>query len=440
MHFIRSSIVVAAIAALAAVLTACTNFVPGSLEVAQPQGVGAVHVQFAACLQSSEIPFCSPTDRSGQAQAFLALAVPSGAAAPATITAQPSPGAPAVTLSRNQEVAERLAEQGTTGNVEEWPPAGDEIVGYLSDVYTETEGEEAEWTIDAPVGLPAPADGAPFGGPFLTAIGGGWRIVDATHAADRPIECTETTSDADCSLADEVEVGVSDLKIGAGPATVPAGGRASLPFTLDFASTAEPPPSFSLAASTSLAGATAAPHPGTYAPANLDPETHRAPQAGIHVTFAVPATTPPGTYDVTLTATTSSGGSVSRTAKLTVTAAPAPVPIAAPAKPTLKFDKVKLNRRKGTASIEVHVSEAGTLAVSGKTVRAVERRASGPGWLKMPIRAKGKAKKALARKGKARVKAKLFFTALTGVTASRSRAFTLKRTRKHRAQKHGRGR
>jgi hypothetical protein len=277
------------------------------------------------------------------------------------------------------------------------------------------------------------------------AVAWGWRQVNEEHPAGRPIDCEEYGFGSPptsfpyfyggCEWDEEVTVGVSDLKVRAGAASsVAAGGRATVPFTLDFASTAEPPPSFSLTASSSLAGATAAPHPGTYAPANLDPETHRAPQAGIPVAVGVPATAAPGTYDVTLTATTSSGGSVSRTAKLTVTAAPAPLP----AKPTIALGKVKLNRRKGTATVRVTVSEAGTLAVSGKTVRAVKRKATGPKSLKVTIRAKGRAKKALAKKGKAKVRAKFDFTALSGSTASRSRSLTLKRAKKHRTKQHRR--
>jgi hypothetical protein len=448
MRLVRPALVLLAIAALAAVLSACTNFVPGSLGGTQPQGVGAVHVRFSACLQSTGTPFCSATNRSGEAQAFVALAVPSGASAPATITAEPSPGAPVVTLSRNREVAERLAEQEAAGNVHEWPPAGDEIVGYLSDVYTELEGQEAEWTIDAPFGLPAAADGSPFAGPFIVALGGGWRVVDESHSADRPIECTESISDTDCGLEEEAELGVSDLKVRGGSATAAAGGKASVPFTLDFASTAESPPGFSLSATSSLPGAAAAPTESSYSAAALDAETHRAAPATVPVTVSVPATTTPRTYDVTLTATTASGGSVSGTGTLTVAPpGPAPVPAPAPrppaptpaAKPTVQLGKVRLNRRRGTATVAVTVSEAGTLAVAGRTVRSVKRTASGPGSLKIAIRAKGKAKRALAKRGKAKVRARFSFTALTGATASISRSFTLKRAKKHRAKRHKRG-
>jgi hypothetical protein len=82
------------------------------------------------------------------------------------------------------------------------------------------------------------------------------------------------------------------------------------------------------------------------------------------------------------------------------------------------FTKVKLNKKKGIATLAVDVPGAGKLALSGKGVKAqrtgrvavASRTVSAAGIVKLPIKAKGKAKKTLTKTGKAKVKVTVAYT------------------------------
>jgi hypothetical protein len=72
------------------------------------------------------------------------------------------------------------------------------------------------------------------------------------------------------------------------------------------------------------------------------------------------------------------------------------------------------NKKKGTAMLPVTVPGRGTLALSGKGVKALPARASvattTAGTVNLPIRAKGKAKKRLFATGKAKLRVSVTFT------------------------------
>lgn len=82
------------------------------------------------------------------------------------------------------------------------------------------------------------------------------------------------------------------------------------------------------------------------------------------------------------------------------------------------FNKVKLNKKKGIATLAVDVPGAGKLALSGKGVKAqrtgriavASRTVSAAGIVKLQIKAKGKAKKKLTKTGKAKVKVTVAYT------------------------------
>jgi hypothetical protein len=93
----------------------------------------------------------------------------------------------------------------------------------------------------------------------------------------------------------------------------------------------------------------------------------------------------------------------------------------------IKLGKVKLNKKKGTATLPVGVPTAGTLTVSGKGVVKAQRKATGPTTLKVTIKAKGKAKKKLNATGKAKVKAKIVFKPENGAAVTKSKSITLKK-------------
>jgi len=91
--------------------------------------------------------------------------------------------------------------------------------------------------------------------------------------------------------------------------------------------------------------------------------------------------------------------------------------------------KAKLNRKKGTATLSVRVPGAGTLTLSGKQVvkQKRTRKAATAGAIKLTVKAKGKAKKALNRKGKARVKLTVAFAPASGSAASQVKKLVLRK-------------
>lgn len=94
--------------------------------------------------------------------------------------------------------------------------------------------------------------------------------------------------------------------------------------------------------------------------------------------------------------------------------------------------KVKPNSKKGTATLSVKVPGAGTLTLAGKQLvkQKKSRKAATTGTIKLLVKAKGKAKKALGRKGKAKVKATVTFTPAGGTAASQVKKIVLRKTLK----------
>jgi hypothetical protein len=74
------------------------------------------------------------------------------------------------------------------------------------------------------------------------------------------------------------------------------------------------------------------------------------------------------------------------------------------------FGKVKRNKKRGTARLTVAVPGPGQLKLaSTRKVKGAEKRVEAEGREKLPVTPKGKAKKQLNRRGKAKVKAKLTY-------------------------------
>jgi hypothetical protein len=420
----RLSLLLAAFVALAVALSACAGIKPGTFQITQPGGIGSLHYLVTLCSEDEGPEACEPSGKEGDGQQMLVLAVPKGATAPATVTAVPGPGASQIVFSRNAEVAAAFnATFGTTEGEEPWPPPGSELVGYMTGVIDEVASPEVfEWTIDAEVGLPAAADGGSFGGPIEGDVGIGWRLVDGTHPADRPIECFEGESPFEftgvCEIPNEfVQATFSDLKIPA-PAPVKAnvGATASIPFTLDFASSASTRPTFDLTGSTNLPGTGVTVTGSPFAPGAPPAGTTRYAPLTSTASLSIPANAKPGTYTVTFTAKANGGGTVSRTAQLTV------------GKPKIGFGKLTFDKKKGTATLQVKVFEAGTLTASGKGVVKAKKKAGKAKTLKVTIKAKGKAKKGLDETGKAKVKAKFSFKPLSGAAVAKTRSIVLRKT------------
>ncbi|HST70155.1 MAG TPA: hypothetical protein VLI94_10910 [Solirubrobacterales bacterium] len=423
----KPALVLIALAGLAVALSACTVYKLGSLQVSQPGGIGSVRVHFVICTNPETMveggpTTCAANDGEGQAQAIVGIAVPKGSSAPATITATPLTGGAPIVFTRNDQAAQEMAAASAAlvaqGEIDEaWPPPGTEGIGYLSAPFTEEKGAVREWSFDGDFGLPAAADGGSFGGPFATAIVYGYRGVGGSSGSpDRPVDCITgpgdvTEESAFCLPAEKAQIGTSDLKIAPAPrASAFLGGKGTLAFPLDFASTAAALPSFDLTASSTLPKAKVTLPSSTFAPGAVDPATLRSPAATGTVNVKVPNNAKPGLYDVTLTATTPQGGSVSQVAKLKV------------AKAKIKLGGVKLNKAKGTAILSVKVPGAGTLTVSGKGLAKKKAKAKKAKRLKILVKPNAKTKALLAEEGQAKVKAKITFkpTGATAVVKSKS--------------------
>ena len=88
----------------------------------------------------------------------------------------------------------------------------------------------------------------------------------------------------------------------------------------------------------------------------------------------------------------------------------AQVPVGEPS-----FGKVKLNKKKGTATLPVSVPGAGKVALKQtSTVTGATKTANAAGTVKLTVKARGKAKKALKKKGKLNVRASVTFTPTGG--------------------------
>ena len=288
---------------------------------------------------------------------------------------------------------------------------------------------KVEWTIDADFGLPVPAVGSPFAGPFATGIAYGVRFVESGQPASRPVHCLRfdksleeapaSPSEALClGTLEQGQVGTSDLEFAApkqGSAFL--GGKAPLAFTANFASTAGAVPTFALSATSTLPGAKLQLSSPTYVPGAPNPTTHLSPPAAQTVTVTAPKNAKPGIYEVTLTGKTAQGASVSQVAKLKIT------------KAKIGLGGVKLNKAKGTGSLSVKIPGAGTLTASGKGVVKAKKSAKSlkkPKTLKLTIKAKGKAKKLLAEEGTAKVSVKVTYKPNSGIAVTKTKTITLK--------------
>jgi hypothetical protein len=426
-RLLRPVALLAVLAALPLALDACAEIDQASITVTQSGGVGPVRVHFRLCtahegFPSGEYELCAPADHKGQGQQILAYAVPKGSSVPATIAPTPGPGAPAIVFSRNQEVAERITEQGAESEPP-WPPAGDEVVGYLSNVIDEHEGDNFEWSVDADFGLPAPADGKAFAEPYEAGLGEGWREVSEEKPADRPINCEEFVFSpptpqfyGSCSfLRETFPIPVSDLKVAPGaPVEAFAGDNAPVRFGLELGSTAASPPSFLISGTSTVPQATVMSTEPSMAAPDLDPKTHRSAPITSTLKVATPAKAKPGTYQVTLTATPPAGGKVSATASLTLV------------KLTIKVGKAHFDPAKGTATLSVKVPAAGTLKVSCKGVAAAKRTPNGANTVKLTIRAKGSALATLQEAGKVKLKPQITFLTGHGAQVTKTKSVTLK--------------
>ena len=110
--------------------------------------------------------------------------------------------------------------------------------------------------------------------------------------------------------------------------------------------------------------------------------------------------------------------------------APASAPAPIPPSNRFGFGKVKLNKKKGMATVQVKVPDAGEMVVAAtKTVKKDSEIAQAEATLELTIRAKGRALKSLLKKGKAKVRAEFTFAPNGGTVASKSKIVKLIKAR-----------
>ena len=91
-----------------------------------------------------------------------------------------------------------------------------------------------------------------------------------------------------------------------------------------------------------------------------------------------------------------------------------------------RFGKVKLNKKKGTATVAVIVPGAGVVRLVGsKKVKKATKTAKRAGTVKLLLKAKGKALRSLKSNGKVKVQAKFTFAPTGGTPASRTKVVKL---------------
>jgi YVTN family beta-propeller protein len=144
-----------------------------------------------------------------------------------------------------------------------------------------------------------------------------------------------------------------------------------------------------------------------------------------------------GTYTATLAVTDNEGCSLAlvftgRTAYCSgsaltshsVTALPKPIP-----SNSFRFGKVKKNRKKGIAKLQITLPGPGALTLAGKKVRFVKAKAATAGTVTLTIRAKTKANKVLKRRHRLKVHFRVKFTPTGGSPSSKGKTLTLIRKR-----------
>ncbi len=100
-------------------------------------------------------------------------------------------------------------------------------------------------------------------------------------------------------------------------------------------------------------------------------------------------------------------------------------PVVAPSN-RFRFGKVKLNKKRGTATVAVILPGAGVVRLVGsKKVRKSSKTARGAATVKLLVKARGKALQSLKSSGKVKVKAKFTFVPTGGIPASKTKVVRL---------------
>jgi len=91
------------------------------------------------------------------------------------------------------------------------------------------------------------------------------------------------------------------------------------------------------------------------------------------------------------------------------------------------FGALKLNRKKGTATLAIEVPGPGSLTLAGKALKKLSRSVTAAGEVKLSLKAKGKAKKKLDRAGSLKLNLQVTYTPLGGGANTETRKVVLKK-------------
>ncbi len=146
----------------------------------------------------------------------------------------------------------------------------------------------------------------------------------------------------------------------------------------------------------------------------------RAEASGCNAAETSVLTIPPPVTDLELNLTCPTGEPTTPGGETAPPPAGAPTPAN-----TISLGKVKLDKKKGTATLVVKVPGPGSLVLSGKQVKKVSKTAANAGNVKLAVKPKGAAKDSLARKGTAKVKVRVSFTPVGGQANAKTTSIKL---------------
>lgn len=308
---------VALILALAAMATAMTGCVVIQSQSGQQLNTIGDPIQLTTTACFSGQTGCPDLGNSGQAatrgfQILLGYRIPAAADAPQSITTVA--GQP-LTFNSDPSYASELERLAPTGPNQQW-------VGYRTANIASTPSSPT-FTVSPTFDRPEPENGAPLG-PFDYRVVTGARQTPSPNP-DVPVACgsslTDTSNASICVDSPQVsdvatnleqpnrDLGVLDDSV---PVQVNQGDVARLPFLLAYFGDGANAPTFTLSASTDVAGTSATLGAPTITP-NAGPNR-------VNVGVSVPLNTAPGDYDVTLTASLPNGQTRSSTHELHVNA------------------------------------------------------------------------------------------------------------------------
>jgi NHL repeat len=95
----------------------------------------------------------------------------------------------------------------------------------------------------------------------------------------------------------------------------------------------------------------------------------------------------------------------------------------------LRFNRLKLNRRNGSAVLFVRVSGPGRVILKGRGVRRLRRGAQRPAIVRLPVRPKVRLRRFIKRHGKGRIRVEVTFKPAAGLERSFEKVIVLRRRR-----------